>query len=102
MLALAQHRLAELKERGFGQAAIYDPPGVNGTHVFFVLPHGDRPKSYGLPENPSVGPVVSTWRSTPARGLGIFTMFSVLVAGILHYMRNGPLEVPEEDGKEEN
>jgi hypothetical protein len=26
-------------------------------------------------------------------------MFSVLVAGILHYMRYGPLEVPEEPGE---
>ena len=103
MLDLARHRLAELKERGFEHVATYDPPGVNGTHVFFVLPHGDRPKSYGLPENPSVGPVVSVWRSSPARGLGTVTMFAVLVAGILHYMRNGPLEAPEEkDDKEGN
>lgn len=103
MLALAHHRIDELKERGFAQAAVYDPPGVNGTHVFFVLPHGDHPESYGLPQNPSVSPIVKLWRSSEARGLGAFTMFAVLAAGILHYMRNGPLEVPEEKdkGKEE-
>jgi cbb3-type cytochrome oxidase subunit 3 len=35
-----------------------------------------------------------------ARALGVATMFGVLVAGILHYMRYGPLEVPDEtEGK---
>jgi formate dehydrogenase iron-sulfur subunit len=100
MLALAHHRIEDLKERGFGQAAVYDPPGVSGTHVFYVLPHGDRPDAYGLPRNPAVSPIVELWRSSFARGLGVFTMFAVLAAGILHYMRNGPLEVPGE--KEEN
>ena len=36
------------------------------------------------------------WRSGVARALGVVTMFAVLVAGILHYMRHGPLEVPDE------
>jgi len=102
MLDLAHHRLADLNERGFAHAAVYNPPGVSGTHVFFVLPHGDRPEAYGLPEDPAVSPVVRLWRSGPARGLGVFTMFAVLAAGILHYMRNGPLEVPENGKKEED
>ena len=98
--AMAHHRLEDLKERGFSQAAVYDPPGVSGTHVFYVLPHGDRPNAYGLPNNPSVSPIVELWRSPFARGLGVFTMFAVLATGILHYMRHGPLEVPGD--KEEN
>src|SRR5512136_1035324 len=96
MLAQARHRLADLNERGFVKAAVYDPPGVEGTHVFFVLPHGDQPEAYGLPKDPRVSPVVELWRSGFARSVGVVTMFSVLVAGILHYMRHGPLEVPEE------
>jgi formate dehydrogenase iron-sulfur subunit len=96
LLELAHHRLADLRARGLAKAAIYDPPGVDGTHVFFVLPHGDRPQAYGLPKEPRVSPVVDVWRSGFARGVGVVTMFSVLVAGILHYMRYGPLEVPEE------
>jgi formate dehydrogenase iron-sulfur subunit len=100
MRAMAHHRLEDLKERGFNQAAVYDPPGVAGTHVLFVLPHGDRPEAYGLPKNPAVSPLVELSRSTYARGLGVFTMFAVLAAGVLHYMRHGPLEVPGE--KEEN
>jgi formate dehydrogenase iron-sulfur subunit len=97
---LASHRLEDLHERGFAKAAVYDPPGVGGTHVFYVLPHGDRPEAYGLPRDPSVGPVVKFWRSGVARTLGVATMFGVLVAGILHYMRYGPLEVPDEKAGE--
>jgi formate dehydrogenase iron-sulfur subunit len=96
MLELARHRLEDLHERGFAHAAVYDPKGVNGTHVFFVLPHGDRPEAYGLPRDPRVSPVVDLWRSGFARSVGVFTMFSVVVAGILHYLRHGPLEVPDE------
>ena len=96
MLIQANERLDDLRERGFKQAAVYDPQGVGGTHVVYVLPHGDRPESYGLPRNPSVSPLVALWRSGFARTVGVITMFGVLVAGILHYMRHGPLEVPGE------
>jgi formate dehydrogenase iron-sulfur subunit len=101
MLDLATHRLDDLRERGFAGAAVYDPGGVKGTHVVFVLPHGDKPELYRLPRSPRVGPFLALWRSGFARAVGVFTMFSVLVAGILHYMRHGPLDVPDEqDGKE--
>jgi formate dehydrogenase iron-sulfur subunit len=98
MLEQAHHRLEDLHERGFARAAVYDPPGVGGTHVVFVLPHGDHAEAYGLPKDPSVGMVLSMWRSGTARLLGVVTMFGVLVAGVLHYMRHGPLEVPDEAG----
>ena len=100
MLDQAAHRLEDLRDRGFSKAAIYDPPGVKGTHVFFVLPHGDQPEAYGLPRDPEVGPILALWRSGLARALGVATMFGVLVAGILHYMRHGPLEVPGEKGED--
>jgi len=101
MLFQAEHRLEDLHERGFARAAVYDPKGVGGTHVVLVLPHGDRPEAYGLPRDPQVGKVLSMWRSGVARAAGVATMFAVLVAGVLHYMRHGPLEVPpEEKGKE--
>jgi formate dehydrogenase iron-sulfur subunit len=96
MLIQAEGRLDDLRDRGFKSAAVYDPKGVGGTHVVFVLPHGDRPESYGLPKNPSVSPLLALWRSGFARGVGVLTMAGVLVAGIFHYMRHGPLEVPGE------
>jgi formate dehydrogenase iron-sulfur subunit len=96
MLDLAHHRLGDLNERGFKAAEVYDPVGVEGTHVLFVLPHGDRAEAYGLPKDPRVSWVVALWRSGLGRAAGVFTMFAVLVAGILHYMRHGPLEIPGE------
>ena len=100
MLFQAEHRLVDLVERGFAKAAVYDPKGVGGTHVVLVLPHGDRPEAYGLPANPRVGPLLQVWRSGLARAAGVATMFAVLAAGILHYMRHGPLEVPPEADQE--
>jgi formate dehydrogenase iron-sulfur subunit len=102
MRFLAEHRLDDLRERGFARAAVYDPSGVKGTHVIFVLPHGDRPEAYGLPKDPRVGPLLRVWRSGVARAAGVATMFAVLVAGVLHYMRHGPLEEPpgEAGGRE--
>jgi formate dehydrogenase iron-sulfur subunit len=101
MLAQAEHRLLDLHERGFTKAAVYDPAGVGGTHVVFVLPHGDRPEAYGLPRAPRVSQAVELWRGWVAKSLGVFTMFAVMVAGIFHYMKVGPLEVKEDEGEEE-
>jgi formate dehydrogenase iron-sulfur subunit len=99
MLEQAQERIGELKERGFEKASVYDPSGVGGTHVVYVLPHGD-PGLYRLPANPRISPLVALWRSGMARTLGLFTMIGVVVAGIFHYMKVGPLEVDErEDGR---
>jgi formate dehydrogenase iron-sulfur subunit len=91
MLALAGERVTELKERGYANAVIYDPPGVDGTHVFFVMPHGD-PERYGFPREASISPLVELWRSTFARGLGVVTMVSVVVAGFFHWMKVGPVD----------
>ena len=48
---MPQGRIADLKERGFANAGLYDPPGVGGTHVMYVLHHNDKPELYaGLAE----------------------------------------------------
>jgi formate dehydrogenase iron-sulfur subunit len=96
MVDQANHRLEDLHERGFEKAAVYDPPGVGGTHVIFVLPHGDRPESYGLPANPKISAAVRALRSFSAKAVGLGTVIAVGVVGFIHYMRVGRLEVPEE------
>lgn len=96
MKQLAAERVGELKERGFEKASIYDPQGVGGTHVVYVLPHGD-PELYRLPKNPEVSPLVALWRGGVAKALGVVTMVGVVVAGFFHYMKVGPLEVDERD-----
>jgi formate dehydrogenase iron-sulfur subunit len=98
MKDLAAGRIAELRSRGFEKASVYDPAGVSGTHVVYVLPHGD-PALYRLPRDPQVSPFVALWRSGLAKTVGVVTMASVVLAGIFHYMKVGPLEVDEGDGK---
>ncbi len=100
MLDQAQHRLEDLRDRGFTRATVYDPAGVGGTHVVFVLPHGDRPEAYGLPKDPKVSPMVALWRGWVTKSLGVVTMLAVVVAGVFHYMKVGPLEVKDDAGKE--
>lgn len=95
MLELAAERVRELNGRGFDKAAVYDPQGVGGAHVVYVLPHGD-PALYRLPVKAEISPLVAVWRSGVAKTLGVVTMVSVVVAGIFHYMKVGPLEVDEE------
>ncbi|MFN4328877.1 MAG: formate dehydrogenase subunit beta [Limnobacter sp.] len=93
----ADTRITDLKERGYANAALYDPQGVGGTHVMYVLQHGDQPELYhGLPKDPQISPMVSLWKGI-AKPLGVFAMLGAVFAGLIHYMRVGPVEVKEDD-----
>jgi formate dehydrogenase iron-sulfur subunit len=97
MLEFGATRITDLKERGFAQAAVYDPQGVGGTHVMYVLQHGDQPELYhGLPKNPSISPLVSLWKGV-AKPLAVAAMVGAVFAGFFHYMKVGPIESKEED-----
>jgi len=67
MVALGSSRVAQLKQNGFAQAALYDPPGVGGTTVITVLAHGDHPEWYGLPKDPQVPAAVRSGRACCGR-----------------------------------
>jgi len=43
-------------------AGLYNPQGVGGTHVMYVLKHADKPELEDLPKNPSISPMVSLWK----------------------------------------
>jgi formate dehydrogenase iron-sulfur subunit len=97
MLEYAQERTVDLKARGFLQAGVYDPAGVGGTHVMYVLQHADRPGIYsGLPDRPRVSPWVSLWKGA-AKPLALAAMLGAVVTGFFHYMKVGPSKVPEEE-----
>jgi formate dehydrogenase iron-sulfur subunit len=93
----AAERIADLKERGFDKAGLYDPQGVGGTHVMYVLHHADHPSLYhGLPDDPHVSPFVSLWKGvTKPIALGVMALAAL--AGFFHYTRVGPNEVSEAD-----
>lgn len=97
MLEFASERVVDLKERGYAQAAVYDPQGVGGTHVMYVLQHGDQPELYAkLPKNPSISPLVWLWKSA-AKPLAVAAMVGAVVAGFFHYLKVGPVESKEDD-----
>ncbi len=55
----AKERLAQLKAIG-SNACVYNPAGVGGTSVLYVL--CDRPSAFGLPEEPRVSGAVRIWQ----------------------------------------
>jgi len=100
MIHHAGERIADLKRRGFANAGLYDPKGVNGTHVVYVLHHADRPEIYcGLPRDPSIGSLVDLWKGAakPIASLGLALLG---VGALVHYVTNGPNEVSKESEKE--
>jgi formate dehydrogenase iron-sulfur subunit len=93
----AEERIVDLKSRGFEQAGLYDPAGVGGTHVMYVLHHADQPTLYsGLPENPRISPMVSVWKGV-SKPLGLLAMLATAAIGFFHYVGIGPNETDAED-----
>jgi formate dehydrogenase iron-sulfur subunit len=93
----AAERIEDLKSRGFDQAGLYDPEGVGGTHVMYVLHHADRPELYNdLPAEPRIGAMVGLWKGI-AKPIGLAGMLLTAFAGFLHYVRVGRNEVGEEE-----
>lgn len=92
----AETRITDLKERGFDKAGLYDPQGVGGTHVMYVLHHADRPSLYhGLPDNPTISPMVSLWKGI-AKPLATLALAGVALGSLFHYVIKGPNEVSKE------
>src|SRR5216683_1826266 len=97
MVEFAQTRIADLNERGYEKAGLYDPPGVGGTHVMYVLQHADRPELYaGLPKDPKISPLVEAWKGA-AKPLALVGLGLTALFGFLHYVTGGPNEVEETD-----
>ncbi len=97
MTEYAQTRIEDLKSRGYDNAGLYDPPGVQGTHVMYVLHHNDRPSLYSnLADNPRISPLVETWKGlTKYAGLTAIGAFAAI--GFLHHLVSGPNRVSAED-----
>ncbi len=93
----AEGRIADLKSRGFDQAGLYDPLGVSGTHVMYVLHHADKPEIYaGLPKDPHISPLVGLWKG-PSKLVGLAAMAFTAMAGVAHYFAKGANVVKEAD-----
>jgi hypothetical protein len=81
------------------KAGVYDPAGVGGTGVIYVLHDATNPEAYGgLPKDPHIPWVVRFWKG-PAKWLGNLAMLGGIVGVTLHYLRFGPKQVDAEDHK---
>jgi formate dehydrogenase iron-sulfur subunit len=93
----AGERIRDLKSRGFDKAGLYDPPGVGGTHVMYVLHHADQPQIYaGLPANPTISRLVEAWKGA-GKYAGLALIGLTAAASVLHYLMQGPNTVTEQD-----
>jgi formate dehydrogenase iron-sulfur subunit len=97
MKELGETRAQQLREHsGFAHAGVYDPSGVGGTHVLYVLHDATNPEAYGgLPRNPQIPWTVYLWKK-PLKWIGNLAMAGGLIGMFVHYLRFGPKTVEEE------
>ena len=91
MKAVAEKRAAQLREQtSYKNAGVYDPPGVGGTHVMYVLHDINNTEAYGgLPRDPHVPLLVRIWKG-PLKWLGNLAMVGGVLGVAAHYLRFGP------------
>jgi len=93
----AEGRVKDLQSRGFEQAGLYDPSGVGGTHVMYVLQHADQPQLYNdLPAEPRISAMVGAWKGF-TKPLAVAGIALTALAALFHYLRVGPNDTTEED-----
>ena len=93
----AAERVVDLKSRGFEHAGLYDPQGVGGTHVMYVLHHADQPGLYNdLPAEPRVSAFVHLWKGA-AKPIALGAMLIAVLGGWLNYIRVGPKDTDADD-----
>jgi formate dehydrogenase iron-sulfur subunit len=89
----AEKRVNQLHANGHPDAGVYDPSGVKGTHVIYVLGDAKHPENYGgLPADPRVPVFVKLWKG-PLKWLGGIGMVAGVLGVFMHYVRFGPKEV---------
>lgn len=99
MTTLAAERVDDLKERGYDNAGLYDPQGVGGTHVMYVLQHADKPSLYsGLPEDPQISPMVEFWKGS-VKKVGLIAAGLATAGAVLHgiFARANKVSQQDED-----
>lgn len=97
MKAHAQDRIKDLNSRGYEKAGLYDPQGVGGTHVMYILHHNDQPHIYAnLPDEPKISPIVKTWKGI-SKYVGISAITGAIVATAAHAMMFGASRVKKKE-----
>ncbi len=102
MQFLAGQRVAELNGRGFANAGLYDPQGVGGTHVMYVLHHADKPELYhDLPRDPRISTAIQGWKGW-LKPIAAAAFFATIAGTLFHYVGVGAQTLdPEQEDEEE-
>jgi formate dehydrogenase iron-sulfur subunit len=98
MITYGEEKVAKLKERGFEDATLYNPSGVGGVHMMYVVPRGEMLGEYGLPDDPNVRATTSfLGLLRNLRKIGAVAIWAGLLGTTLFWLRNGRKFPPAED-----
>jgi formate dehydrogenase iron-sulfur subunit len=93
-----EEKVAKLKDRGFDDALLYDPAGVGGVHMMYVVPRGEMLEEYGLPKDPSIKRTFGFFPLMSAlKKLGSLSMWAGLLGAGIFYLRTGRRFPPSEE-----
>lgn len=95
MLFYAEKRVAQLKERGYANAGLYNPEGVGGSHYMMILHNINKPETYGMPIELRV-PVATEIRQDWLKPLGAAGLLATAGIALLHRITVGR-NIVEED-----
>ena len=96
MIHHAEERIADLKERGYQNAALYDPRR-RGRHARDVRAAARRSarSSTACRRIRQISPLVQIWKGI-GKPLALFALAAAAIGSFFHYIKVGPNEVPEE------
>lgn len=98
MVAYGEAKVAKLKDRGLDNAMLYDPSGVGGLHMMYVVPRGELLGDYGLPRDPNVRSTLSfIGLLRNLRRIGAVAAWAGLVGTAIFWLRTGRRQPPPED-----
>ncbi len=98
MVAYGDTKVGKLIDRGFDDAVLYDPEGVGGLHMMYVVPRGEMLAEYGLPADPRAsGPRTYLGWLGGMRKLGSGAMWAGVLATGLYFLRTGRRRPPADD-----
>ncbi|MGH8933895.1 MAG: formate dehydrogenase subunit beta [Egibacteraceae bacterium] len=96
MIAYGEAKVAKLQDRGFANAMLYNPEGVGGVHMMYVVPRGDMLEGYHLPANPQVPGSYFTAMGS-LRRLGSAATWAGVLGTALYFLRTGRRRPPPEE-----
>lgn len=96
LVRIADSRAAALKADGHSNAGVYNPAGVGGTNVLYVLKDASIPEEYGLPKDPTIPWTVQLWKG-PVKWLGTLAFLGTILGTFVHYVIFGPQEIHPAD-----